>query len=304
MNLFPKARRAVSKAMIGVSLGAVVAAGAMPLVSANAGGAAKKFYVSLGDSYAVGYQPSPSPAATPGYTAVVAKSLKMTLKNFGCGGATTSSLLSTDGCTAPFGPTASAGAVAYTSATQLAAAEKFLNKHKGQIGLITVSIGGNDVTPCALQATPVACVSKALGPLATNVTAIAMGLRKAAGKGVPIIGLTYPDVLLGLWVYPKNSPNTSLASLSVTAFKSLINPALKKAYGKVKGQFVDVTADTGAYTPLSQTTSNATYGTIPAAVNEVCTLTWYCTQGNIHAKTAGYDLIGAKIVAQYKMMKK
>ena len=40
------------------------------------------YYVSLGDSYAVGYQPSPTPGATGGYTAVVTASTHMRLANF------------------------------------------------------------------------------------------------------------------------------------------------------------------------------------------------------------------------------
>jgi lysophospholipase L1-like esterase len=300
MTIHSKIKNAGLRASVAVAVGAVALAAIVPLCTSSASAASKKYYVSLGDSYSVGYQPSPSPAATPGYTAIVAKALKMKLANFGCGGATTTSLLETVGCKAPYGPVAATGAVAYTTSTQAAAAEKFIKKHKGQIGLITVSIGGNDVTPCATKATPVACVSSSLGPLATNVSALAHGLRKAAGKGVPIIGVTYPDVLLGLWVYPTGKTNVTLAKLSVTAFASLINPALKKAYGSVKGKFVDITSATGAYTPLTQTTTDGSYGTIPKAVAEVCTLTWFCTQGNIHAKTAGYDLMGQKIVAAYK----
>ena len=36
------------------------------------------------------------------------------------------------------------------------------------------------------------------------------------------------------------------------------------------------------------------------AVAEVCQLTYFCSQGNIHADTAGYDFIGALVVADYR----
>ena len=62
------------------------------------------YYLSLGDSYSVGYQPGIG--ATAGYTASVAKKTKMQLENFGCGGATTTSILTVIGCTAPYGPPA------------------------------------------------------------------------------------------------------------------------------------------------------------------------------------------------------
>ena len=55
-------------------------------------------------------------------------------------------------------------------------------------------------------------------------------------------------------------------------------------------------AATDAYEPLTKTVSVPTYGVIPVAVAHVCDLTWYCLLGNIHPKTAGYDLIGRLIV--------
>ena len=260
----------------------------------------EKYYVSLGDSYAVGYQPAPTPGATGGYTAVVAEATRLKLVNFGCGGATTTSILEADGCVAPYGPPAATDAASYAGKTQAAAAEAFIRRHRRDIGLITVTIGGNDVTACASNANPVTCVAGVLGELGPHVTTLAKGLRAAAGPKVPIIGLTYPDVILGQWVYPPGQVNQGLATLSVTAFKTLINPELEKAYGSAKAKFIDITADTDAYQPLTQTTTLAPYGAIPAAVAEVCNLTWYCQLGNIHAKTVGYQLIGQKILAVYQ----
>jgi hypothetical protein len=117
-----------------------------------------------------------------------------------------------------------------------------------------------------------------------------------------LISLTYPDVILGTYVYPKHPAGAaavSLAKLSVVAFKSIINPALTKAYGSAQGSLVDVTKATGAYVSLTKTVRSRTYGTIPAAVASVCTLTWFCAQGNIHATTKGYTLIGKLVVARY-----
>lgn len=288
-------RPALAVASLLVLLGILVTAGGTTPASA-----ATKYYVSLGDSYSVGYQPSPKPGATGGYTAVVARGTHLKLVNFGCGGATTTSILQTVGCAAPYGPPAATGRASYPTQTQAAAAEAFIRAHQGAIGLITVSIGGNDVTACASNASPVSCVAAATTEIKSHVGTLAQGLRAAAGPNVPIIGLTYPDVVLGKWVYPSSKPNKSLATLSVTAFKSLINPALSQAYTSAGGTFVDVTAKTGAYTPLTKTTRLSPYGTIPVAVATVCKLTWYCQLGNIHAKTVGYQLIGAQILAAYR----
>ena len=46
------------------------------------------------------------------------------------------------------------------------------------------------------------------------------------------------------------------------------------------------------------------YGTIPAAVASVCTLTWFCAQGNIHATTKGYTLIGKLVVARFAVIRR
>jgi hypothetical protein len=155
---------------------ATVAAGLVALPGVARAAAAKRpYYVSLGDSYSVGYQPGIG--ATAGYTGYVAKKLHLTLANFGCGGATTTSITDTVGCPDVLPHTA--GVRHYPDATQAAAAEAFLASHRGH--------------------------------------------RRAAVPKVRIIGLTYPDVILGEYVCPSlpaTAARLSLASLSVTAFKS------------------------------------------------------------------------------------
>jgi hypothetical protein len=261
------------------------------------------YYVSLGDSYSVGFQPMLG--STPGYTVYVAKKTHLTLVNFGCAGATTTTILTRVGCPVVLPHTA--GVVTYPTTTQIAAAESFLTAHRGHIGLITVTIGGDDVTACATQGNPVSCITTASNNIKTNVTLLAADLRAAAGPKVPIIGSTYPDVILGLYVYPLNPPAAAainLAKLSVVAFKAIINPALVKAYASANGKFVDVTAASGSYIPLTKTVVTKTYGTIPAAVASICTYSWFCAaKANIHATTPGYTLIGKLIVTQYAQLR-
>jgi len=268
--------------------------------AATAQAAAPAYYVNLGDSYAVGYQPGLG--ATAGYAGYVAAHTGLTLANFGCGGATTTSILDSVGCPDVLPHTA--GVMTYPATTQIAAADAFITAHRGHVALITVSIGGNDVTGCATNPSPIACIATAVHDIEANVTTLAADLRAAAGPKVPIIGTTYPDVILGGYVFPTNPPAAStvaLAKLSVTAFKSLINPSLAKAYASSSGSLVDVTEASGSYVPLTRTVRTAAYGTIPVAVASVCTLTWFCAaHGNIHAKTSGYDLIGKLIVTRYR----
>jgi lysophospholipase L1-like esterase len=269
---------------------------------ASAAAPAKQLYVSLGDSYASGYQPgvvrSESGNTRNGFAYQVPRfaaprGYRLKLVNFGCGGATTTSLVSAKGC-APLalGP----GGHAYPDRTQLAAAAEFLRAHRGKVALVTVSIGGNDVTRCASQPDPVGCVTSAIPVIRKNVTVVAKTLRRAAGPRVRIVGTTYPDVILGTWVNG-DSASRDLASLSVVAFKTLLNPALKEAYATAMARFADVTAASGAYTPLDAVTTLRPYGTVPVAVARVCELTYYCALGDIHARTDGYALI-ARLVAR------
>jgi lysophospholipase L1-like esterase len=272
-------------------------------VAAHHKKATHTYYVSLGDSYSVGYQPGPG--ATAGYTGYVARKTHLRLVNFGCGDATTSSIIDTTGC--PDNLPHTAGAVLYPDTTQTAAAEAFITAHRGHIGLITVSIGGNDVTSCATQANLISCVGTAVSGITQNVTSLAMALRVAAGPKVPLIGSTYPDVFLGDYVFPSlpvTPVRISLAHETVVAFRSLINPALVKAYAAGQGVLVDVTAASGAYLSLTTTTDVQPYGSIPIAVAKVCSLTWFCQEGNIHATTKGYTLIGQLIVARYARLRR
>jgi len=350
-GIFRPVRVVVLMASVGLAAGLVVAAA--PGVSGASG---PTYYLSLGDSYSVGYQPNPTTGGyggpSYGFTGTAATAKGYTLENFGCGGATTASILTfpdeycgvTDPINNPngYGPAAMAGTVGPFSGaqTQGQAAAAFIAAHPNEVGLVTVSIGGNDVTPCAaasptnlVNGEPDAedCVIAGLGPITSNVSTLAGALRSAlesadgtkVGKKVPIIGLTYPDVLLGLYVNsgpggtPPNTPtaspsagNINLAQLSVTAFRGLgslgLNPALKAAYATAHGKFIDVTKKTHAYTNLKSTTKMdiAALGlgtiTVPKAVADVCELTWYCQFGNIHANDAGYLLIGNLIAAADK----
>lgn len=258
------------------------------------------YYVSVGDSYAAGFQPTGPHGkghdTTNGYAyqlvgLAAPRGYHLTVVNFGCDGATTQSLLDEKGCQhrAPDGPT-------YPDETQAAAAEQFLAAHRGQVDLVTVSIGGNDVTSCAKSTDPISCVAGAITVIKTQLGVLLPALRAAAGPDVKIIGLTYPDVILGGYVSTSSSAR-GLATLSTTAFKSLINPALQAQYAAIGATFVDVTAATGAYLPFTETTDLPPYGTIPTAVAKVCELTYYCQYQDIHPRTAGYRDIAGLIAA-------
>jgi lysophospholipase L1-like esterase len=264
-----------------------------------AAAAAKQLYVSLGDSYAVGYQPTGTDTGattTNGYAyqlpaLVTAKGYHLQLENFGCIGATTASITAEKGCDPrALGPKG----VPYPDQTQADAAIAYIHAHAGKVALVTVSIGGNDVTSCAKDPSPIPCVSAAVEGIKKNLGTMLTRIRAAAGPNTTIIGITYPDVILGAYLQPSPSAK-DLAKLSVTAFQSVINPALAAQYQAVDGTFVDITKATGAYGSFDETTDLAPYGVIPTPVAKVCELTYFCQYTDIHPKTSGYTLIARQI---------
>lgn len=263
-------------------------------------GSPQQVYVSVGDSYASGYQPTAPRVGSNtrnGFAYQVvdkakAKGYDLRLTNFGCGGATTASILDSPGCREEgLAPDANQ----YAPATQAVAAEQFLRDNRGRVALITVSIGGNDVTACGRAPDAVKCVSDATASIKANLNRLLRRLRDAAGPRTQIVGITYPDVILGDYLSPDPAKKRT-SELSVIAFKSLINPALKAEYEAVGGRFVDVTAATGAYGPLTEMTQLAPYGQIPLPVAKVCQLTYYCEFQDIHPRTPGYSLISDLVV--------
>jgi lysophospholipase L1-like esterase len=265
-------------------------------------GSSGQYYVSIGDSYAAGYQPTGQGAGGTtrnGFAyqlvgAAASRGYRFTLINFGCSGATTTSLLATPGCASTaLGP----GAQSYGTKTQAAAAEDFIRANRARIGLVTVSIGGNDITSCALSANPLSCLPPVLDTVKKNLAALLAGLRAAAGSDVRIVGTTYPDVALA-GALLKDPTAQLVAPLSVIAFKTLINPALESAYQAVGASFADVTAASGAYGALTDTTTLAPYGTLPVPVAKVCQLTFMCQFQDIHPRTNGYALIAGLIAGQ------
>jgi lysophospholipase L1-like esterase len=262
----------------------------------------KGILLSLGDSYSVGWEELPG--GTQGSThngpadqlvpLAAARGWHLKLVDLGCGGASTTSMLTASpvGC-AP--PALAPGAANYPDESQTQAAVAFIKGHPHQVKVVTISIGGNDIDRCPTQPDPAGCVTANMPTATHNLTQIVKQLRAAGGQQMRIIGSTYPDVELGLWVHPTalGANTMPLIPGSLSAFRDQINPGLKKAYDTVGAAFVDVTRATGAYGPFVATT-DPTFGLIPVPVAKVCALTYFCDGTfNIHMKTPGYHVIAA-----------
>jgi hypothetical protein len=125
-----------------------------------------------------------------------------------------------------------------------------------------------------------------------NVTKIVKQLRAAGGAQMRIIGSTYPDVELGLWVHPTVLGANTLALVpgSISAFQDDINPGLKKASDTVGAAFVDVTKATGAYGSflVARLANSWTFEAPLAALPRAMRGTF-----NIHVRTPRYHIICA-----------
>lgn len=185
-------------ALLGLTVSLAPSAAAAPTAPTalaarpSAGTATPAYYLSLGDSLAFGYsqahlqawlaagQPADFRPYFRGYTDDLADWLGVPAVNLSCPGETTATMLGTAGTC----PAASAGFGTWPySGSQMSAATAFLRGHRWQRGIITLSIGSNDVLPVAegcLGSATCAALSPALKTLRDNLSTILNSLRRAA----------------------------------------------------------------------------------------------------------------------------
>lgn len=263
------------------------------------------YYLSLGDSLAEGWQPAPADATLHGYSNQVvtdlASQIPLTLVNYGCGGATTSTALNNNGCSTG---TEALNGPSYPSTTQVGAAVAFAQAHPGQVMLISISLGANDYYPCLSNASPTKCVAGTLGTMKSNLSTIASDLRSAVGPTVPIIGIT--DITNDIQHYLTGKAGRTSAKEWLTEFKTVIVPTLQKAYAPSNVTLVNILSDIGSFLPWTKEVKYAPYGKIPLAVARTCELTYECSTGNgdQHPDDAGYTLMAKEISAAYVQLSK
>ena len=148
-----------------------------------------QYYVALGDSIAAGVGAS---TAANDYVNVVYQHELVShpglqLVNLACSGATTGSVINGPGCS-------------YTTGTQLGDAEAFLRAHPGQVAMLTIDIGANDVDGClGSSGVQTSCVQAGFNQISSNLPLILSGLR-AADPTLAIYGMDYYDPFLNQWL--------------------------------------------------------------------------------------------------------
>ena len=263
-------------------------------------------YLSLGDSLAVGVQPSATGTSLPtsqGYADRLYASLRtvqrgLSLVKLGCPGETTGTLVNGGICGYSGGAETS-----YTSpaGSQLAAATSYLSAHPGQVSLVTIDIGANDLNPCLVltdSAAVQACVEKAIPVAEQNLTSVLAGLRLAGYRGT-IIGMTYYDPVLADWL--TGAAGQQLAQVSEPLLVAY-NQALTSVYQRFGARIADVFTAFDSSDFSTQVTLPSV-GTVPANVARICTWTWECAAPpvgpNEHANQAGYAVIARTFRAAY-----
>jgi lysophospholipase L1-like esterase len=287
-------------------LAAALAVTIAVLAPAAAQAAKPKYYLALGDSLSVGVQPNSSGVSVEtrkGYAdqllALKRRSIPgLRLYNLGCGGEDTASMLGT-------GPKAHCqysgdrriGLGTNRKGSQIAAAEKFLRGHRGQVAFVTIDIGANDVDSCAPGGNVnLTCLNAGVAAIKKNIPKISKRLRAAAGRDVTIVGMTLYDPFLELYFFPSTR---GVATLSVALAKQ-VNQTITdghKRNGVTKVADVSTafrTTDTSLVSYTGPLTNNQPQQ-VPRNVERICKYTWMCVPRpvgpNIHANTTGYAVI-------------
>jgi lysophospholipase L1-like esterase len=267
-------------------------------------GTAPEYYLSLGDSLAVGVQPDARGASLPtghGYPDQLQALLRghgqvLSLVKLGCPGETTKTLLGGGSC----GYSGEQrNALTGGGGSQLAAALGFLRAHRGHVPLITIDIGANDLAPCVeltAVAAAVACAESAIATVKRNTVTILAALRAADPRAM-IAGMTYYAPQLAEWLSGATGRAYAVGVLPLVAAG---NAALTADFQAAHARVADVfTAFKG--TDLSGESTLPGSGTVPTAVARICEWTWACAAPpvgpNAHANTAGYGVIAATFYA-------
>jgi lysophospholipase L1-like esterase len=273
-------------------LAALTGTAAAKTVKTKAG---PRYYLALGDSLSQGQQPNLQGVtsntsqgyADDLYQTELTRIHNLQLVKLGCGGETTQSMITGKGNKhAAYNHCHPAGG------SQLAAAVKFLKAHhaKGDVPLVTIDIGANDVDNCASAASPVACAGTGANQIATDVPKILKAIKKAAPKGTTLAAMNLYDPVLSGYFAPAGSTANGLATLSVPLIKS-INDKLAAADAGAGFKTADIATAFDTYTPFT-TTVSWQGNQIPVAVAKVCAWTWACSTPpsgpNIHANKNGY----------------
>ncbi len=244
------------------------------------------YYLALGDSLVTGFAAPPGQGYVDDLAAAYRHEIPdLTVVNYGCNSEVSSGVIANGLCQ-------------FDGKSQLQAAEAFIASHPGQVALITIDIGGNDVVFCANgQTADVACLNAALTQLDTNMDTILTRLQAAAGPSVPIVGMNYFNPYLNQWLA---GPSGQDFARLTTAALDLVNQHLAASFAAHHVPMADVAS---AFESDDFTTMvDSPWGHIPVNVARACAwLDIGCDPGQLFfgddANAAGYRVIADAFLA-------
>lgn len=203
------------------------------------------------------------------------------LVDMACSGETTSSMIS--------GSTCAPGGSQYQNALT------FLRLHRRSMALVTIDIGGNDVVGCIDAEDPTTCFTDGLATMQTNLATILAGLRAAAGRRVPIVGMNVYDPLLGDWLAPPG-PAKTLATEAIAGL-TILNNDMDEVYEAAASPIANVQQ---AFRVQDMSTMvRSKWGSVPLAVRTACTLLDItCHRGAAEGFGDDPNLAGAVVIAR------
>lgn len=266
--------------MLGVA--AAVALGTTAAVAPFASAAPAHYYVALGDSLSVGYMPGLGDTnqgySDDLYAKLLVKDPNLQLVKLGCSGETTGTMINGGKCAQYSGGNPS----------QLATAEQFLRDHAGAVKYLTLDIGANDVDGCATGGSiNLQCVVQGTGTITQNLETILRGLNQAGSRSARSVGMNYYDPFLEAWL--GGTSGQAVAAASVTLLET-INTDEGLLYTGHGFKIADVATKFQTLNFLGRA-KVPPYGSLPTNVAYICKYTFMCSQQNIHANVAGYQLI-------------
>ena len=243
-----------------------------------------ELYVALGDSLAAGYQPGGTELRDTAYPALVANRLEgdgadLAVENLGCSGETTTSLIKGGKCE-------------FAEGSQLEQAEALLRGRAGEVALVTIDIGGNDLLRCVRGGADVdtTCVSGGVKTVRKNLPTILERLRRAAGKDVPVLVLGYYNPWLAAKALDQPVKGVDAAAKAYTSLSDTIETA-------ARGSGTTFVGLDKAFATNDTTPTQINGRTVPENAARICTLTNICTAADIHLTDEGAATVARVLAA-------
>jgi hypothetical protein len=256
--------------------------------ASDASGTVATYYLALGGSASIGFQPTASrPQGQPTDTGYANDLLSiersrwhdLQLVQFGCAGETTDAFLA-------------GGDRCHPYVAQLIEALDFLHTHPDTV-LTTIDLGFNDVDHClAFHMVNEPCVAQRLDGIDQELPKILTALRAAGGPAMRIVGVDHYDPYLG--DYLRGAAGQAFAEATLPVIQRL-DATLHGIYDAAGVPIANVAQAFELY--RTDPTNLAGDSRVPLDVARTCQLTWDCTSVPYRSKQHPND-IGYRIIAQ------